>query len=100
MVAKQMDHHLSTGLKGHTMTPDQLRTIGEILYGPRFKHAMAAGLFVSYRHLDRWLAGSVPIPMTIEGELADICYKQIDGLDETIRRREQELVGLLGMLGS
>lgn len=77
------------------MTPDQVRTIGETLYGPRYKDAMVRDLRVSRRTLDRWLAGSFTIPDNIGAKLAFICSWQIDGIDTIAKARKQELRGLL-----
>lgn len=80
------------------MTPDQLRKTGEALYGEGFKHKMAKDLDVSTRTVERWLAGTVPIPAHVREELADVCYGKIIGLDDQTRQRRDALHDLLGRL--
>ena len=49
------------------MTAQQLRAIGEALYGQQWQRALAWEIAVSDRTMRRWAAGSTPIP----AELAD-----------------------------
>ena len=82
------------------MTPDQLRTIGVALYGPRYKDAMVRDLRVSRRTLDRWLAGSFAIPDNIGAELAVICRAQFNDIDENTKTRKQTLHDLRNRIES
>lgn len=51
------------------LTPAELTEIGEALYGPGWKSALADLLDVDYRRIKHWLDGTRPIPL-IEAELA------------------------------
>lgn len=44
------------------MTPADLRTYGEALFGPRWQSDMARALSVSDRTIRYWLAGNKPLP--------------------------------------
>ena len=44
------------------MTPKQLKSAGEALYGPRWQSALARRLGVDDRTVRRWLAGDREIP--------------------------------------
>lgn len=65
------------------MTPEQLRTVGETLYGTGWVSKMARSLIrangkpMSRRTVGRWAAGKYPIPL---------------GVAEILRQREKELM--------
>ena len=80
------------------MTPDQLHYIGEALYGPHYKAALANGLGVSHRTIDRWLTGRFRIPYSTEAKLVKICLDQLVNLDELARQRRETLSDLLDMI--
>jgi hypothetical protein len=48
------------------MTPDELRTLGEKLYGPHWKHAFAEKMFVTPRCVRYWAAGERKIHPVFE----------------------------------
>ena len=51
---------------------DLLRAAGVALYGPRWQSDLARDLGVAIRSVQRWDAGSHPIPDTIWPELRDL----------------------------
>lgn len=53
------------------MTPAELRTIGERLYGPRWQTQLARALVRDTRTVRRWLAGKSPIPAIVVSWLTD-----------------------------
>ncbi len=52
------------------MTRDLLQRIGEGLYGPNWQSALAQDLRVNRRALQRWVAGDMPVPRTVQRDLA------------------------------
>ena len=58
------------------MTPDQLRLVGEALYGDLWQNPLAADLNVSDRSIRYWLSGDRPIPEGIRHELAVLCERE------------------------
>ncbi len=52
------------------MTSDSFRAAGEALYGSRWVAEMARALHCSTRSVRRWSAGSWPVPMGVEHDLA------------------------------
>ena len=52
------------------MTPEELRKLGEGIYGARWQSALAAKLKVTTRSIRRWLSGqhkiSEPVAMAIK----------------------------------
>jgi hypothetical protein len=69
------------------MTPTTLRLVGQTLYGPSWRAALAEALQVSPRTIRRWSTGEFPIPENVAGELAILC-----------RTRGAELFSLVGDL--
>lgn len=47
------------------MTPDELRTAGEALYGPRWQCQLARTLGVNDRSVRRWLTGELVVPVAV-----------------------------------
>lgn len=64
--------------------PEQLRIIGEALYGERWQSDIARDLNVDSRRVRQWLASERPIPAGIWVELA-----------AKMRQRKQTIAGLL-----
>ena len=52
------------------MTPQAFRTAGEALYGPRWASGLATALSCSPRSVRRWAAGSWPVPLGVENDVA------------------------------
>lgn len=62
------------------MTEAQFATIGEALYGPSWRAALAGALDVAERTVRRWEQGDSPIPDGVPDELAALCRKHSDVL--------------------
>ena len=58
------------------MTPSRFSQIGELLYGPSWRGALAVALDVAERTVRRWAGGDHQIPDGIAGDLADLCRRQ------------------------
>ena len=58
------------------MTPARFSQIGELLYGPSWRAALAAALNVGERTVRRWAAGDHRIPDGIAGDLAGLCRER------------------------
>lgn len=57
------------------MTPTLFSKIGEALYGPSWRNALADALGVAERTVRRWQDGTSAIPDGIKGELVKLCRK-------------------------
>lgn len=72
------------------MTPAELRTMGERLYGPRWQTKLARALEINQRTVRRWLAGSFsirpPVAMAIRALIGDDPPKRRRRRVETRRR--------------
>lgn len=51
------------------MTPDDLADAGRLLYGERWRSALARDIRVADRTLDRWMAGTSPMPADLAENL-------------------------------
>jgi hypothetical protein len=58
------------------MTPTELRTIGEHLYGPRWQTKLARALPVNPRTVRRWLAGERRIHPAIAERITNLEAKR------------------------
>jgi len=58
------------------MTPAQFVKIGEALYGPSWRAALAQALGVAERTVRRWAAETSPIPDNLPAELAALCRQR------------------------
>lgn len=58
------------------MTPDQLREIGEALYGTGWQSDLAADLGVAERTVRRWLSGAQIIPDGVAAEVRALCVRR------------------------
>jgi transcriptional regulator with XRE-family HTH domain len=67
------------------MTPLDLCIVGQTLYGPSWRAALADALGVSERTIRRWANGEFPIPEHVAGELAALCEGRAIEI-ETARR--------------
>lgn len=72
------------------MTPDKLEQIGQLLYGPSWRAALAKALNVAERTVRRWMAGN-PIPDAVPDDLAQLCEDRMIklGIEATRLRQEQ-----------
>lgn len=52
---------------------DQLRAVGQTLYGPAWQSPLAEALGVTDRTIRRWAKGEYEIPEGIAKELANVC---------------------------
>lgn len=78
-------YHFMSGQKlAKKYGAEQLRIIGEALYGERWQSDIARDLDVDSRRVRQWLAGERPIPAGIWVELA-----------AKMRQRKQTIAGLL-----
>jgi hypothetical protein len=57
------------------MTPAELRTIGESLYGPRWQTKLARALPVNPRTVRRWLAGKTKIRQLVAERIKSLTQK-------------------------
>ena len=57
------------------MTPALFNKIGEALYGPSWRNALADALGVAERTVRRWQDGTSAIPDGIRDDLAKLCRK-------------------------
>ena len=62
------------------MTPTFFAKIGEALYGPAWRAALAESLGIAERTVRRWAGGDSTIPSGIKAELAALCRKHSDRL--------------------
>ena len=58
------------------MTPARFSQIGELLFGPSWRGALADAIMVAERTVRRWAAGDHHIPDGIADELATLCRRQ------------------------
>lgn len=58
------------------MTPTQLASLGEVIYGPEWKTPMAHDLEIAYRTILRWSHGDRKIPDGITAELRKIAKRR------------------------
>lgn len=73
------------------MTPELLRQVGEALYGPEWRMALARDLGVNYHTMRRWQGGTAPIPAGVAGDLLEMVGNQLEALERVQRalRREE-----------
>lgn len=55
------------------MTPVRFTKIGELLYGPSWRGALALALDVAPRTISRWADETSPIPSGISIDMAKLC---------------------------
>jgi hypothetical protein len=67
------------------MTSDQLRALGELIYGEDWKSPMARDLGVRYRTVLRWVSEEFSIPDRIRPELVAIAKRRVR---EAVERAE------------
>ncbi len=57
------------------MKPELFSKIGEALYGPSWRNALADALGVAERTVRRWQDGTSAIPDGLRADLAKLCRK-------------------------
>lgn len=55
----------------NTMTPEQLCSVGEALFGPHWRSPLADALKINIRTVQRWAAGTFPIPSSALPEMRE-----------------------------
>jgi hypothetical protein len=70
------------------MTPQRLSRIGEALYGPSWRAALAAALKVNERTIRRWAADISEIPPGLGSDLAALCRTHADSLTKLAEQLE------------
>ena len=68
------------------MTNDDLRQVGELLYGPRWQSDLARDLGVAGRTVRRWVAGDAEISDDVAGRLADQVADRLRRLTDLAER--------------
>ena len=58
------------------MTPKQLETAGEAIYGPSWRTPLCADLGITMRTLQRWMGGDFNIDPAVPDRLRNICLKR------------------------
>ena len=64
------------------MTPARFSQIGELLYGPQWRTALAISLNIAERTVRRWADGINPIPDGIPIVLATLCRDRAEQLSK------------------
>lgn len=72
------------------MKPELFNKIGEALYGPSWRNALADALGVAERTVRRWQDGTSAIPDGIKGELAKLCRKHSAELSKIADQLERD----------
>jgi len=67
------------------MTLEELRAVGEALYGPRWQSEAARALRVSDRTIRRWAAGEWPVPDAVQAEIWALARARHQALGELIK---------------
>jgi hypothetical protein len=60
---------------------DLLRWVGEALHGEHWQSALARQLDISFRTIQRWIAGQNPVPPGIWSELDKLLAEREDMID-------------------
>jgi hypothetical protein len=71
-----------------SITPAQFGKIGEAIYGPSWRAALAIALGVGERTVRRWAAGTSGIPASLPADLAALCRRRSDELAKLAERLE------------
>ena len=66
------------------MTPDDLRTLGEAMYGPRWQSQVARDVGVQFRTVARWAVGDTKISPEKAGLLRSIARDRIRALSSAL----------------
>ena len=74
-----------------TMISDDLRSVGEAAFGPRWQRDLARALETDERLLRRWVAGGRPLPATLPARLDAVIITRITGLMAARRRLQRAL---------
>ena len=66
------------------MTPNHLRNAGAALHGPLLVSGLAVNLDVDERTVQRWLAGTKPIPDNLGNEIRAVVAKRVAELGKAV----------------
>lgn len=67
------------------MRAEQLRAIGEAMYGPRWQSELARALGVTDRTIRRWAAGEWPVPSPVQAEIKTLLKSRSSTLREILQ---------------
>ncbi len=66
------------------MTPEQLKQVGEALYGHEWQSRLARDLNISSRTVRRWAAGEYEVQGWAIGKLIELCQVRSIRIDRAI----------------
>jgi hypothetical protein len=70
------------------ITQDNLRAVGEALYGPRWQSELSRDLNVAVRTVQRWDAGERGIPASLGDDLCDLLVRRRNKISDLIEKFE------------
>tara|TARA_R110002110_G_scaffold116306_5_gene287811 strand:+ start:101 stop:322 length:222 start_codon:yes stop_codon:yes gene_type:complete len=70
------------------MTREQLKDVGEALYGPRWQSELSRDLTVAVRTVQRWDAGERGIPASLGDDLRELLVQRGIDIDELLGDRQ------------
>ena len=74
-----------------TMISDDLRSVGEAAFGPRWQRDLARALDTDERLVRRWVAGDRPLPANLTERLDTVIIARISGLMAARRHLKRSL---------
>lgn len=80
---------MSELLENQRLSPEQLKEIGILLFGPKFKIALADFLGVDRRRINHWLDGDRPIPIGITKELLELAKQRVKDTTQALTLLKQ-----------
>lgn len=66
---------MSESTDNHRMTPEQLKSAGELLFGNQWQSDLARALEVDSRRVRDWLQERRPIPAGVKSEVIELLLK-------------------------
>lgn len=66
------------------MTPEQLKEIGNLLYGERWQAPLARDLGVNVRTVARWATGEIVMRYGVERDIVALCKRRINNLQKVV----------------
>lgn len=66
---------MSEAADNHRMTPEQLKSAGELLFGNQWQSDLARALEVDSRRVRDWLQERRPIPAGVKSEVIELLRK-------------------------
>jgi|TARA_R110000824_G_scaffold82503_4_gene206821 hypothetical protein len=70
------------------MTREQLKAVGEALYGPRWQSELSRDLTVAVRTVQRWDAGQRGIPASLGDDLRELLVRRRNKISGLIEKFE------------